>query len=219
MRTKDDKPGFVFSIFNDPPSVADRQAVDVIHLTDSNIFLADYTNPEVKDPLFWATFEGEMIAEQSGDFEFGLSVYGTAKLYVEEELVVDNETTQREGDFFMGAGTMEETGIRKLTAGQKYSIKVEFVSSPATKLKRDVISFGGGGLRLGGSLVVDPEQELKKAVEVASSADQVILCVGRNVSHLIPGLDLNIPLTCPPSVRLGIRRARSRDDGSSSKSK
>lgn len=160
--------------------------MDRVVLTNTNIFLADYVNPEIKNPLFYAILEGEFTAEHTGEFKFGLSVYGTAKLFVDGELVIDNETAQRSGDFFMGSGTIEETGIRKVEAGQKYSIKVEFASAPATKIKKDVIAFGGGGVRIGGTPVIDPKEEIEKAVLAAKSADQVILCVGRNVSIIEP---------------------------------
>ena len=36
------------------------------------------------------TLSGKITAEASGDFEFGLSVVGKARLFVNNELVIDN---------------------------------------------------------------------------------------------------------------------------------
>jgi len=40
---------------------------------------------------------------------------------------------------------------------------------------------------MGGARVIDPEVEIRKAVELAKSVEQVILCVGLNVSSLYSG--------------------------------
>lgn len=169
-----------FRAYNEPPSVTDRKPIDEMTILRSNEFFVDYYKPA--QALWYGTFAGTYEAEKDDDFEFGLSVYGTGKLYVNDELVVDNETTQRQGQTFFGSGTVEEKGTVKLEKGRKYNVRVEFASAPASKLISDaVVVSAGGGLRIGGAWVIDAEEEIKKAAALAKEVDQVIICAGLNV--------------------------------------
>jgi len=113
----------------------------------------------------------------------GLGVYGTAKLYVDGKVLIDNETKQTKGVMFFNCGTIEEKGILSMKKGQEYHIKVEYASAPACKLNQgsNVLS-GGGALRIGGAKVIDADEEVKHAAALAKDADQVIICAGLNVS-------------------------------------
>lgn len=143
----------------------------------------DYNCEKIKEKLFWADIEGFYTAEEDCDFEFGLGVYGAAKLYVDDKLLIDNETTQTKGTMFFNCGTVEEKGVLPVKKGQTYHIKVEFSSAPSCKLDPgNNTLFGSGAVRIGGAKVIDPEEEIKHAVELAKDADQVIICTGLNVS-------------------------------------
>lgn len=180
LKSSDGKIGLTFKAFTSPASEIDRQPVDVLHLTDSNMYLADYYHPKLTEDLWWAEVEAFFTADETCEFEFGLTVFGTAKLYIDDELLIDNETRQRAGGSFFNVGTVEETGIKSVTAGQIYKIKVLFASGVTSKLVNQdgVVSFGGGGIRIGGARRITAEEEIVKAVELAKSVDQVILCMG-----------------------------------------
>ncbi|KAL6408745.1 beta-glucosidase [Ilyonectria robusta] len=182
MRTSDGRVGVTFKAFTSPDSNRDRNPVDTLHLVDTDMYFADYYHPELKEDLWWGEIEATYEAEETCEFEFGLCVFGTARLYIDDELLIDNETVQRRGGSFFNVGTVEETGVKKLTAGQTYKVKVVFASGAASKIKDTdgVVTFGGGGVRIGGAKVVDPDEEIAKAVELAKSVDQVVLCVGLN---------------------------------------
>ena len=182
LKSHDGKVGLTFKAFTSPASEKDRQPVDVLHLTDSNMYLADYYHPKLTEDLWWAEVEAIFTPDEDCDFEFGLTVFGTAKLYIDGELLVDNETKQRNGGSFFNVGTVEETGIKSVTAGTNYNIKVVYASGVTSKLVNPdgVVSFGGGGIRIGGARVISPEEEIQKAVELAKSVDQVVLCMGLN---------------------------------------
>ncbi|WAO91593.1 Beta-glucosidase [Fusarium falciforme] len=197
LRTDDGRSGVTFKAFTSPDTVKDRVPVDTLHLDTTDMYFADYYHPEITENLWWGEIEALFEAEETGDFMFGLTVFGTARLYVDDELVVDNETTQRPGGTFFNVGTVEETGVRHLTAGQTYRIRVVFASGAASKLgdAEGVVSYGSGGLRIGGARVIDPEDEIAKAVELAKTADQVVLFVGLNSDfeqegHDRPHMDL-----------------------------
>ncbi|RSM00147.1 hypothetical protein CEP52_009298 [Fusarium oligoseptatum] len=161
------------------------------------MYFADYHHPELIEDLWWGEIEATYTAEETGDFEFELYVFGTARLYVDGELLIDNETVQRPGGSFFNVGTVEETCVKSVVAGQSHQIKILFASGAASKLKNadGVVSFGSGGVRIGGAMVIDADQEIQRAVELASSVDQVVLFVGLNSDfeqerHDRPHMDL-----------------------------
>jgi beta-glucosidase len=187
LKTSGGEVGVIFKAFTDPVEVKDRQAVDVIHLVDTNMYLVDYYHPKLTENLYWAEVEGFYTPDEDGDYEFGLTVFGTGKLYIDEELLIDNETVQRSGGSFFNVGTVEETGVKSLKAGITYQVKVTFASGVTSKLADadGVVSFGGGGIRIGGARVINAKAEIEKAVELAKAVQDIVLCVGLNVSKEI----------------------------------
>ncbi|KAF5962400.1 glycoside hydrolase family 3 [Fusarium bulbicola] len=182
LKTVDGQPGVAFRAFTSPESDHGRQPVDELLLDSTDMYFADYYHPKITEDLWYGEIEATFEADETCDFEFGLCVFGTARLYVDGELLIDNETVQRPGGSFFNVGTVEETGIKKVTAGQTYKINVVFASGAASKLgdNEGVVSYGSGGLRIGGAKVIDPDEEIANAVQLASSVDQVVLCVGLN---------------------------------------
>ncbi|KAK9311756.1 glycoside hydrolase superfamily [Lipomyces starkeyi] len=178
-KTPSGRPGVIFRAYLEPPSFSSRNVVDEIELRDTNMILMDYSHPVLDGkPVFYADVIGHYTPDTSGVYEFGLTVYGTAKLYVDDKLVVDNETVQRQGGAFFNNGTIEEIGKIDLEAGTTYEVKVEFGSSSTCKLETAIMDLPGGGLRIGVAKTLEPEAEIRKAVEAAKLADQVILTVG-----------------------------------------
>ncbi|KAH8809202.1 glycoside hydrolase superfamily [Xylogone sp. PMI_703] len=182
LRTADGKVGVTFKAFTDPASVSDRVPVDELHLSDTYMYLVDYYHPKLTEDLYWAEVEGWFEPEEDGEYEFGLTVFGTGKLYLDDEMLIDNETVQRSGGSFFNVGTVEETGIKRLEKGKKYRVKVEYASGVTSKLSNEdgVVTFGGGGIRIGGARVINAEEEIENAVKLAKEVDQVVLCVGLN---------------------------------------
>ncbi|WYZ45790.1 hypothetical protein EsH8_IX_000015 [Colletotrichum jinshuiense] len=146
------------------------------------MYFADYYHPALTEDLWWGEIEAWYTADETCSFEFGLCVHGTARLYVDDKLLVDNETTQRSGGSFFNVGTVEETAVKDVVAGQTYKIKVVFASGAASKIKdaEGVVSFGGGGVRIGGAEVLDADEEITRAANLATMVDQVVVCAGLN---------------------------------------
>lgn len=186
LRTADGKVGVTFNAFTEPATVTNRVPVDTIHLVDTNMYLVDYYHPKLTDDLYWAEVESFYTPDEDGDYEFGLTVFGTGKLYLDDELLIDNDTVQRSGGSFFNVGTVEETGIKNLKGGVSYKLKVQFASGVTSKLTDadGVVSFGGGGIRIGGARVINPDEEIRKAVQLAKEVEQVVLCVGLNVCEM-----------------------------------
>ncbi|KAL7623540.1 beta-glucosidase [Parahypoxylon ruwenzoriense] len=191
--------GMTMRVYTEGPEVPDRQQVDQIELDKTEMLFIDYENPKVKSPLWYATLEGSLVAEEDAAWEFGIVVSGTANLYINDELVIDNSTKQKLGDAFFGSATVEEKGFYKLKKGQSYNFKVTFGSSPTSRLGGDAVLLNGGALRVGGCKVIDPKAEIAHAVELARSAEQVILCVGLNAEWETEGND-RVDMKLPPGM-------------------
>lgn len=186
LRTSDGSSGFTLKVFCDPPSCNERKIVDQIVVDDTLVMLVDYKHPDISGVLFYAELEAIFTPSEDGEYQFGLSVNGTGKLFVNDRLVVDNETMQHIGDSFLGVGTREEVGTIQLDAGTAYSLRVSFGTAPTqTVSKPGGGSLGAGGFRIGCARKFEPAEEIKKAVALAKSVDQVILCVGLSVSRTV----------------------------------
>lgn len=182
-KTSDGKPGMTARFFNDPPESRGRVCRDVVYTDVSDMLLVDYKHPDISPELFYMDLDGVITPTESGDYIFGCSVRGTAKVYVDNELAVDNATVQRQGATFLGAGTLEERGSKYLEAGRSYKILVQFGSGLTQKIKKKgATAMRGGGVRLGCAKRLDPKIEIEKAVALAKTVDQVVICAGLNVS-------------------------------------
>lgn len=183
------KPGLGMNFYLEPETVKDREQIDSLELRNGNIMLMDYVNDKIdKSKPYYAETIAYFVPEISGEYEFGVSVFGTAKLYVDGKLVVDNATVQRAGESFFGFGSAEETGSLFLNAGQKYEIRTTFGSGLTSTLASTMMLLGGG-LRIGAVLKYTREEGIAKAVAAAEAADQVVVCIGLNNDWESEGYD------------------------------
>ncbi|KAJ6007445.1 hypothetical protein N7540_011421 [Penicillium herquei] len=178
MCTEDGKTGFKLSIFNEPPSTSTRKPLEERHETDSMIIFMDYDHPDLQS-IWYADAEGYFIPEESGLYDFGLTVHGTGKLFVDGKLVINNADKQRAGVSFFGSGTLEEIASLELKAGQKYQILTQWACGKTSTFRvPGVVDFGHGGFRIGACKQLSPQAGIEEAVRVAASMDQVILVAG-----------------------------------------
>lgn len=167
-------------IYNSPPQgESKRQPLETLYLDDTNIVLYDYSNPAAPDNVIYATITADLLVDNTDTYAFSLTVAGTATLFLDDVLVVDNSETQTRGESFFGSGSIEEIRYTALEAGRTYRMRVEFGSAPTSNLdKAGAPVFGAGGVRIGCARCSDESTELDRAVGLAESADQVVLCVG-----------------------------------------
>lgn len=181
--------GFDLNIFNDPPSLATRVPLEQRHETDSMIIFMDYQHPDLRR-IWYADAEGYFVPDESGTYDFGLTVHGTAKLFVNGELLINNADVQRPGSSFFGSGTLEETASLELEAGKKYKVLVQWgCGKTATFKVPGVVDFGHGGFRFGACKRLSPQEGIAEAVKVASEVDQVILVAGLSAEWEAEGED------------------------------
>lgn len=181
--------GFVLNIFNDPPSLTTRVPLEERHESDSMILFMDYQHPGLKT-IWYADAEGYFVPEESGTYDFGLSVQGTGKLFVNGELLINNADVQRPGSSFFGNGTLEETASLQLEAGKRYHVLVQWgCDKTATFKVPGVVDFGHGGFRFGACKRLSPQEGIAEAVKLASEVDQVILVAGLSAEWESEGED------------------------------
>jgi beta-glucosidase len=119
-----------------------------------------------------------------------VTVVGTGKLLVDNEVVVDNTKDQRLGSAFFGNGTIEERGSKELKAGQTYKITLQFGTAPTSDIDtRGVVIFGPGGFRFGAARRTTQEELISKAVALASKSDQAVLFAGLTSEWETEGYD------------------------------
>lgn len=189
-KTQDGKTGLNMRVFLDPPSVKDRKPIDELYVNSSDILLVDYKHPLIKNYLYWVELDGTFTPTETSEYEFSLTVAGTGKVFVNEERVVDNETHQRPGNSFFGAGTADEVGVLKMDKGTTYHVRVSFGTFPTMKFRNPgTTGFGAGGLRVGLERKADIATEIERAVKLAKEVDQVVLCAGLNKDWESEGYD------------------------------
>ena len=197
----DGSQGFTMRVYNEAPGTLQRAMIDEKPITDSLMFFVDYHNAKLEE-VWYADCEGIFTPEQGGLYDFSLAVHGTAKLYVDGELVVNNAINQTSGTTFLGTGTVEVIGSKELTGGRSYDVLVQYGCGKTSSLKipDGVVSFGHGGLRFGGCRRLCPKQGIEEAVKVATIVDQVVVFAGlsgewesegedRSTMDLPPGTD------------------------------
>ncbi len=176
------QPGAAMRVFNDDFSVTSRKCIAETVIQEVDFQLMDYNPPGLNRALFYAQVDAFFVPDTTGPWTFGLVVCGTGNLFLDDKLIIDNSTVQHSGTAFFGKGTREEKATVHLEAGRLYKIRLDWGSMSTSKLKHvGVVSFGGGGARLGACLEIDPETAVQQAVAAAKAADHVVLCTGLNV--------------------------------------
>lgn len=192
--------GMTMTAYNEHPDTkADREPVDLVELDKTDVLLVDYYNPKLKSKTWYADLEGKFVADEDATWELSLVVVGTAKLFCNGTLIVDNATSQTPGDTFFNQGTIEEKGFLQVKKGQEYHFKVQFGSAATSRLRGGQVLFGSGAVRVGGCKVIDPRAEIERAAVLARDADQVIICAGLNADWETEGAD-RAHMGLPPGV-------------------
>ncbi|CAH6722521.1 putative probable beta-glucosidase I [[Candida] jaroonii] len=177
------KKGYNMKFFLHPAEygpVETREQFDELNLDQFYIFLQDYRHPKIKNDLYFIDIEGIFVPDETGEYIFGCTVLGTALLYVDNKLLVDNKTHQKKGTSFFNSGSVEVSNTIYLEKDAKYKIRLEFGSRPTFSAPdATVVDFGGGGgINFGAIKKIDPDEEIEKAVKIAKNNDKVVLSIG-----------------------------------------
>ena len=190
--TQDGKPGWNASWHShNPDDTILPKPIKTFVLDETNIFISN-SAPVDLSPR-WTMHLRSKLRPRATDmkFQFGLSVAGRAKLYFDGKLVIDNWTRQRRGDSFFASGTVEEKCTVDVKAGVSHELFIEFnnVRGPADGDEDESLLPGGPGVRLGGTQLIDPDEEMANAVKIATDADIAIVVVGLNADWETESID------------------------------
>lgn len=178
LQTEDGKVGFSLKVFNEPHESDHRNLIEERHLTDANMWFVDFVNPKL-NKTWYADVEGIFTPEESDEYDFGLAVHGTGRLYIDGHLVVSNMENQKPGSVFLGSGTVEEKGTIRLEQGRQYKLLVQWGCAETSKLKiGGLVDFGQGGVRIGAAVSLSREKAIGDAVTLAKQAEQVVIFAG-----------------------------------------
>ena len=196
-QTPDGRAGIKAKFYNEPPDAPFRNCIDEVYSKSTDILLVDYKNPRISSDVWYMDLEGTFTPEEDHVYLFGLCVSGTAKFFIDSELIVDNTTNQKPGDTYFGSGTIEEVGSKDLKAGTTYDVHLQFGSALTSSMRRNgVTTLPGGGVRLGCARSLSPSVEIQQAVDIARAADLVLICAGLTNEWEAEGADrrsMNLP--------------------------
>jgi beta-glucosidase len=169
LLSEDNKRGLTLRIFDnlefsDPPAYMDT--------TDRlNIGWFDKSVKKVNQERFSLTLDGAFLAKEAGLHTFSLSSIGQARFYMDGKVLIDNWDS-----YIHGA---EKTAQRKIAAGQKVNVKVEY-QCDGNRWWRS--------LRLG-HLPPCSENLMNEAVALAKQSDVAIIVAGLNSQWEAEGFD------------------------------
>lgn len=133
---------------------------------------------------FSARITASYVPAESGEYVFGMTNAGLARLFVDGKLVVNGYDGWTRGDNYFGTANAEQRQAIHLEAGRRYQVVVEYYSSATTGegINLTAVRFG----------VEKPpgEDAFLDALEKAKNADVVLLFVGRDGEWDTEGLDL-----------------------------
>jgi beta-glucosidase len=148
---------------------------EVVHRADaeeSEIMWLQNVAPDVDRTEFSARLITRFTPTEDGDYYFGLASAGRSRLFVNDQLVVNNWDNWEPGDTYFGSGSVEARGMKQLEAGRTYDLKIEYASLASG-------SFGIRALRLGTTRPLG-EDALQRAAQLAAESDVAVLYVGLN---------------------------------------
>jgi beta-glucosidase len=173
----------------------------------TTIFIAD-TAPQGLTPIWTLRMKGHLQPlEEDTLYDFGLTVGGKAKLFIDGKLIVDNWTVQTWSNSFFGNGTVEEKGQCLLKKGVKHEIFIEYCNLRGPQRGEDDAQVVSQlpGLQCGAAPTIDAESEIEKAVELAKKAEVTVIVIGLNGDWESEGHDRS-DLTLPGKTNELVRR-------------
>ncbi len=97
---------------------------------ESQFFWLDMPDATLNPRDFSARIITRFPPEEAGTHVFGLTNAGFAKLYVDDELLVEAKAAGPRGDNFFGLGNTEVRVEKTLEAGRTYEIRVDYRAMP-----------------------------------------------------------------------------------------
>lgn len=113
----------------------------------------------------------DFTPDTDGLWEFGFASIGKGNLYINGELVIENDACWKLGElFFNEGGSDERRALYTFEAGQTYKVDARHWFKPDQTLSGPFNV--KAGIRVGGFPYAEPEVLMREAEEVAGKADR-----------------------------------------------
>lgn len=133
---------------------------------------------------------GVITPTETGTYDFSLSNTGKSKLYIDDELLIDNFEWSRTGGTFMNCGSVNRFAEITLEKGRQYEFRVDnVVVRPPIPAHDNTLFHTLSGLRVGMQRQTDEQALFNQAISMAEDADAVVLVVGHNNDTEKEGID------------------------------
>jgi beta-glucosidase len=117
---------------------------------------------------FAARANGRFVPQETGSYTFSLVSAGMSRLLLDGNELIENWYSQEPGDSYFGMGSAERRVSVELTAGQEYTITLEYSKNAYINLS---------AVRLG-CLPPQPEDMMERAVALAQQSDVALVFAG-----------------------------------------
>ena len=128
----------------------------------------------------------QYVPDTTGTYTFSIGSAGLSRLFINGQELIDNWTHQTPGDLYFGMGTSEVKATIALTAGQTYTLTLEYCKYEGSPL---------AAVRLG-CLPPLPSNAIARAVALAAGADVALIFAGLSGEWESEGFDrpdMNLP--------------------------
>ncbi|HEY3994307.1 MAG TPA: glycoside hydrolase family 3 C-terminal domain-containing protein [Ktedonobacteraceae bacterium] len=176
LSTADGEHGLTLDYFN-TPDLSGRPAVSALGGSTALLWLGNLPK-ELHPQQFSLRATASFTPEVSGRYSFGLVNAGLSRLLLDGQEVIDNWTQQQPGETFFGMGSTEASVSIELTAGQAYTLALEYSKGNAPI----------AAVRLG-YLAPQPTDALERAVALAASSDVALVFAGLSDEWESEGFD------------------------------
>ncbi|MCJ1477572.1 hypothetical protein MMC13_006245 [Lambiella insularis] len=185
-RTPSGRPGVVLEYYK-----GDRlegRSLHVQHKTTTELFLWDSAPKDVLPEYSFRT-KCSIFPKSTGMHTISISSVGPAKLFVNQELFIDNWDWTEHGEA-MFENSVEASKDVQLQAGSRVDITVESSNEkrPRSMISPDKPTHGFGGCRIGYQ-EEEKHDLLQEAVDIAKQADVAVVCVGLDAEWESEGYD------------------------------
>lgn len=138
---------------------------------DGQLMWLDAIGHGVDQANFSVRFSGSFTVAEAGEHLFDLVSAGRSRLFIDDELLLDNWDGWEAGDSYFGMGSTVKVESVNLSAGE-HSVRLEY-----TRMSGG--AFGISAWRIGMFRPLG-EEAVERAVQLAAASDVAIVCVGLN---------------------------------------
>ncbi|KXG52881.1 uncharacterized protein PGRI_081370 [Penicillium griseofulvum] len=137
--------------------------------------------PSLKGKPYSYRATGVVTPKVSGQYTFSIANTGKAKLFIDDQLLIDNTDWTTITGGFLGCSSEDRESSLFLEGGRSYALRVDnAVTLPVMKSFDNTLFPRVSGLRFGFSLEEDEDAMMQRAVQSARESDVAILIVGHN---------------------------------------